>query len=234
VRFRIEEEIFEKFPDLSIGTLVARGIDNRDRADEIMGWMEDVQEEIRNKFESGTLSEVPKIDAWRKAYRAFGAKPKKHKSSVESLYRSILKGSDLRSINKIVDIYNFISIKHMVPLGGDDVSNIEGDIELKFANGDEHFKPLNSEIIESVKPGEIVYIDERDVLCRRWNWRECDRTKMTEETSEVLLVAEGLPPVTRNEVKAVLDELDELVKTFCGGEIQTFVLDRHQRECKIL
>ncbi len=233
MRFRIEKEIFEKFPDLNIGTLVARGIDNRDRADEIMGWIKDMQEEIRNKFDSETLSDVPKIKTWRKAYAAFGAKPKKHKSSVESLYRLILKGIDLRSINKIVDIYNFISIKHMIPLGGDDVSNIEGDIELKFANGDEHFTPLNSELTESVKPGEIVYIDERDVLCRRWNWRECDRTKMTEETSEVLLVAEGLPPVTRNEVTAVVEELDELVKMFCGGEIQTFILDRHQRECEI-
>ncbi len=145
----------------------------------------------------------------------------------------ILKGVDLRPINKIVDIYNYISIKHMVPAGGDDAAKVDGDVVLRFARGDERFTALNSVETETVKDGEVVYADEKEVLCRRWNWRECDKTKMTDETRDVVLVVEGLPPVTREELNAALDDLSQMIDEYCGGEIRTAVLDKVNPEVEI-
>jgi lysyl-tRNA synthetase class 2 len=167
------------------------------------------------------------------AYSAFGAKPKKYLSSVESLYRMVLKGVDLRHINTIVDVYNFISIKHMVPIGGDDISRVEGDITLRFANEGDMFRPLNSEETASTKEGEVIYADDVEVLCRRWNWRECDKTKMTEETAEAMLVVEGLPPVQREEVEKIVEELSHLLEKFCGGETHTEILHKEHPEIVI-
>jgi lysyl-tRNA synthetase class 2 len=189
--------------------------------------------EIQREFDSETLSQHPKIRAWRQAYSSFGAKPKKYKSSVESLYWLVLKGNELRSINKIVDIYNYISLKHLVPVGGDDTAKVDGDIRLKFARGDEPFTPLNSEEIETPKEGEVVYTDSKEVLCRRWNWRECDKTKMTEDTREALLVVEGLPPVTKEEMQKIIEELSTLISEYCSGETRTFILDGASREAEI-
>jgi lysyl-tRNA synthetase class 2 len=145
----------------------------------------------------------------------------------------ILKGIDLRPISKIVDIYNYISIKHMVPVGGDDTANVEGDIVLRFARGDESFTPLNSEEMESPSVGEVIYSDDKEVLCRRWNWRECDKTKMTEETRDIVLVIEGLPPITQNEISAVIDDLAQMVHEHCGGDIETAVLNEANVEIEI-
>lgn len=45
------------------------------------------QERIRAHTTTETLSQLPKIATWKRAYSAFGAKPKKYRSSVESLCR---------------------------------------------------------------------------------------------------------------------------------------------------
>jgi len=233
MKFIVEFRIFEEFPGLNVGIVRGKNIDNLGESAEIMHLIRKEEAVIRSECDSETLSQHPKIQAWRKAYSSFGAKPKKYKSSVESLYRMILKGSSLRHINRIVDIYNYISLKHMVPVGGDDTAKVDGDIYLKFAQGDEPFNALNSEEIETAKEGEVVYTDAKEVLCRRWNWRECEKTKMREDTKEVLLVVEGLPPVTKEEVKEIIDELGGLISQYCQGETKTNILDEANREVEI-
>jgi lysyl-tRNA synthetase class 2 len=233
MKFIIDTEIFDRFPGLKVGIVKGEKVDNHGESDEIARLIREREEEIRSEFDPETLSQHPKIQAWREAYSSFGAKPKKYKSSVESLYRMILKGNDLRPINKIVDLYNYISLKHLVPVGGDDTAKVEGDIRLKIARGDEPFTPLNSEEIVTAKEGEVVYTDSKEALCRRWNWRECDKTKMTENTEEILLVVEGLPPVTKEEVQKIIEELSTLTSEHCSGETRTFILDVASREAEI-
>ena len=233
VKLTIDSRILEKFPGLNLGVVVARRIDNHGKGEEILHMIRDRENEIRGAFQTETFSQEPKIESWRKAYSLFGAKPKKYKSSVESLYRMILKGMGLRPINKIVDIFNYTSIKHMVPAGGDDIAKVEGDIILRFARGDEPFTALNSEEMETAKEGEVIYSDEKEVLCRRWNWRECDKTKMTEETRDVVLVVEGLLPVTQDEISAVVDDFGQMVSEYCGGDIKTAVLNEADAEIEI-
>ncbi len=235
MKFNITNEIFEKFPGLNIGIVVVKGIDNTGINEEVMEMLKKEQERIKANFSTETLSQQPKIEAWRKAYSSFGAKPKKYKCSVENLYRMIINGIELKHYSKLVDIYNFMSIKHMIPMGGDDLDNIEGGIEngniiLKIAEGNEAFVELNSEETKNPKQGEVVYCDDKEVLCRRWNWRECDKSKMTEQTKNVTLVVEGLPPVTKEEVENIINELAELVSKFCGGEISKFILNQENKE----
>ena len=224
MRFRIHPEILEAFPGLHIGLVHAENVDNRENRPEILGKIHEVQSKIRRDFNLETLGDSPKIQNWKKAFKAFGANPKKHRSSVESLYRMTLEGKDFRSINKLVDIYNFISLLHMVPVGGDDLERIEGEIILKFAEGNESFVPLGSDEPQTARKGEVIYADDREVLCRRWNWRESEKSKMTAETRHVLLVSEGLPPLTEEEIGKAVQEMAGLVRLYCGGSARCGVL----------
>jgi len=233
MKFEIQSLIFDKFLGLNIGVVVAQNIDNFGLSEEIMKRIKEKERDIRSAYNTETISQLPSILTWRKAYSSFGAKPKKHKSSVESLYRMVLQGVDLRHINKIVDVYNYISLKHMIPVGGDDMGKVKGDIVLKFAQGDEPFIPLNSREVETPREGEVVYADDEGVLCRRWNWRECDRTKMTEDTQNVVLVVEGLAPVEKEDLNKVIEDLSGLIEEQCGGEIKTEILDKNRHFIEI-
>jgi len=208
---KVNEKVKINNPGLVIGVVKVKGLDNSGSESEIQSMIADVQSEIRKKYSKETLAEVPKIKVWREAYIRFGAKPKTYKPSVEALYRMTLDGIPVRPINKVVDIYNYISLKHMVPVGGDDLDHVDGDIELTYAKGDEKFELLGSKELQNPEKGEVIYKDDKEVLCRRWNWRECDKSKMTQDTKNVSLVIEGLPPVTKGEMEQIANELGEIV-----------------------
>jgi len=226
MKFEIKKEIFGEFPDLVIGIVSARNVNNKGVSEEIIDFIRGKEKEIRKKFDVESLAQEPQILSWRKVYAAFGAKPKKHKCSVENLYSMILGGVELRHINKLVDIYNYISIKHLVPVGGDDLDKIEGDISLKFAKGTEIFLPLNTEEAQYPKPGEVIYCDSKETLCRRWNWRECDKSKMTERTKNAILVAEGILPATKEKIQKAISELAGLVEKYCQADVEEHILDK--------
>ena len=226
MRFSIDPGVLERFPGLSIGVVLASGVDNSRGREQAAAILRDQTERVRSAWSRERLESDPRIAAWREAYRVFGAKPKKHRCSIENMLRTILDGGDVRSINPVVDLYNAVSLGHCIPVGGDDLDRVDGDIRLTIATGDERFVPLNGTDAVSPKPGEVIYRDDDDVLCRRWNWRECDKSKLTEATTSLCLVVEGLPPVPADEVRRISDQLAELIGTYCGGRMAERILDR--------
>lgn len=232
MNFKIDDKIFEQFPSLNLGVVLAKGIDNAGENLEILSMLTKQTNEIKTKYNLETFKNLPEIRAWQEAYRSFGAKAK-YTCSIENLYRMILEGVQLRHINKLVDVYNYLSLKHIVPVGGDDLDKIDGDITLRLAKGDELFIKLNTGEIDHPKEGEVIYVDDKEVLCRRWNWRECDKSKMTEQTKNVALVIEGLSPITKEDIKLMTEELGRLVEKFCGGKISTYVLNVEKKEVEI-
>ena len=220
MRFTIDKNIFDTFPTLIIGIIIVRNASNKGVSEQITSALRQEEFSIQAKYTSETIIQNEKIIVWRHAYSVFGAKPKEHKSSVENIYRLVLNGIELRHINKLVDIYNFISLKHMLPLGGEDIDKIEGDITLTCEEKNE--KPVLLLVDKESRPphkGEVIYKDSVSAICRRWNWREADRTKLTPETKNCILVIEGLTPITKEEVETATKELKNLVQKLCGGNV---------------
>jgi len=231
MKFIINNSIFGNSPELNIGVLVLRGVDNNGESSKVIDSIRNEEKRIREEFVSEKLSQEPKINSWRQVYKSFGVKPKEYKSSVESLYKRILKEDELRHINKVVDIYNYISLKHMLPVGGEDLDKIQGDIQLTYAGDNEPAVLLLGDKEEkSPEEGEIIYKDEISAICRRFNWREATRTKLTEDTKDLILVIEGLPPITNEDVDNILNEMKELIGECCGGDITKFILNRDNPE----
>ena len=230
MKFEVDFKIFDKFQGLNIGVVIAKGADNTGTSQEIINSIREKGKEIRENFDTKTLSQNPKIDVWRKAYSTFGANPKDNRCSVENLYRLVLKGADVRHISKLVDIYNFISLKHMVPLGGEDLDKIHGNIRLTFAGANEPPVLLLGDKDERPPhEGEVIYKDEISAVCRRFNWREADRTKFTKQTKNAILVAEGLL-TTEDDIREIANELKEAVQKHCGGRTFSFVLNKSNPE----
>ena len=50
------------------------------------------------------------LEAWRDAYRAFGAKPQRTPCSAEALLRRVQREGTLPRINAIVDLYNALNV----------------------------------------------------------------------------------------------------------------------------
>lgn len=221
----IAPTIFQKFQKLNVGIVIVKNIDNKGSDEKIYHLLEEIESLIKLNFVSTELAKHSLISPWRAAYSEFGAKPSKYHSSVEALMKRLLKGEDIPKVNKLVDIYNYLSLKHLVPIGASDLDKVEGHIFLRTANGTEIFIPLNSTEVEHPEKGEVIYKDDRNVLCRRWNWRDCDKTKIKDSTKNVILYVEALPPLTREKLEEVCKELISLINMFCGGEAKYYILD---------
>jgi DNA/RNA-binding domain of Phe-tRNA-synthetase-like protein len=223
--FRLEADFLELFPKAAIAIAVVRGIDNTVDDPEIWPMLEVEIERAAASANEGEISQHPAVAPWRAAFAQFGVKPSKYRSSIEAMLRSAQSGR-LRSINPLVDLYNTISLRHQLPVGGEDLARVAGDIRLTRAHGDELFVPLGAETPETPPPGSVIYRDDESVICACWNWREAERTMLTETTTDAVLVIESIPPLDPGAAKVAIDDLAALVTRHLGGTAQVSVLDR--------
>ncbi len=229
----VSPEIFNRFPHYTRGVVIARGVNNGGERQGLIELLRRVEDAATRDETLLDIKNHPRIAAWRQAYSDFGANPNKFYSSIESLARRARRGDHLPYINTLVALFNYFSLKHMVPSGGDDLNAITGDPCLTTAKGDEPFTPLGSDAVEYPAPGEVIYIDSARVMCRRWNWRQGDHTKLTPATTSVAINVDCLPPVSTSAAGAITGELAELVREFCAGEVIYFLLDASRSEAEI-
>lgn len=231
MQFRIDADLFESFAPV-MGVIAAHGIDNSIPTAPIAERMRQEEASARERFSvEGSLGAHPSIAAWRRVYKKLGADA--YRASAEALTRRALKGDEIPSINALVDLYNIVSIKYTLPVGGEDLATIQGDIVLGYANGDEPFMRIGGTENEPPEKGEVVSKDDIGVICRRWNWREADRTKLTTSTTNAVLVVEGLGDIDIEEVRKATEELEALIKQHCGGQTRSAVLDQNLRSFEL-
>ncbi|WP_411097257.1 B3/4 domain-containing protein [Streptomyces sp. 020-2-3H-GM] len=181
--------------------------------------LDDAARRLADRLDGGAPHEDPHMVAWRAAYTAFGAKPSRTRNSAEALARRALADGGLPRINLLVDAYNAISVAHLVPVGGEDTDHIKGGMRLIRATGDEPFPTVagGEETVEHPEPGEVVWCDDEGVTCRRWNWRQGVRTRLTEESVSALFLLEGLAPMTHGELDAAGAELADHLRRLSPG-----------------
>jgi len=220
VRDSVDMAIFERFPEYIRAIVVVEGIDNQGVQPEVEELLREAEARCEALFAQEGLTSHPRIASWREAYRVLDMRPGKNYSSVEALARRARGGSPVPYINTLVALMNGFSLQHLVPCGGDDLDAVENDLVLRLAEGDEEFVPLGSRGVEHPEPGEAVYVDADQVLCRRWNWRQGDGTKVTPASRNVLINIDCLPPVGMAKAEALVVELAELVNRSCSCAVR--------------
>lgn len=223
--FSIQKELFDILPDLTIGMVVARGLDNTKPSEEIGDLLTRAVEEVKKNFTGVKAQEHPRIKPWRAAFSKLAISGSKFPSSIESMTRRILKGDPFPRINPLVDLYNSVSLRHLIPMGGHDLGTIQGNISLQFAEGWEPFIPMGSGDSVVVPKGELVYRDEREVLTRNWVWRQCEKDKATEKTRDIFIPIDVLGEVGREQANEVIGELVQLIPRYLGGTTVQAVLN---------
>ncbi len=132
MHFSIQKELFDLLPGLTIGMVVASGVDNSHSSEEIDALLLRASEEVRREFKADKAQEHPRIKPWRAAFSRLGISGSKFPSSIESMARRVLRGDPFPRINPLVDLYNSVSLSYLVPMGGHDLDTLEGDIYLRF------------------------------------------------------------------------------------------------------
>lgn len=206
-RATVDDEVFALRPDYRVMLLAVDGIEPGASDEESETLLQSAEAHVREALTEHPVTEIPHVAAWREAYQAFGTKPQRFRNSLEGLMRRAENG--LPRINRLTDIYNAISVKHQLPLGGEDLDRYVGPPRLRRAVGDEPFDTTanGDEVIEQPEPGEVIWRDDAGVTCRRWNWRQARRTALTDKTTTALFILDALDPMTDEALIAATDDL---------------------------
>ncbi|MER7660316.1 phenylalanine--tRNA ligase beta subunit-related protein [Streptomyces sp. NPDC096193] len=215
----VSDEVRDLVPGFVHLAVEAHGLVNSPSTAESSALLDAASARLAERLDGRAPHEDPHMAAWRAAYTAFGSKPSRTRNSAEALARRALADGGLPRINVLVDLYNAISVAHLIPVGGEDLDRIRGGMRLVRATGSEPFVTVagGEETVEHPDAGEVVWRDDEGVTCRRWNWRQGPRTRLTEESVNAIFLLESLAPMTTGELDAAGTELAESLEKLSPG-----------------
>ena len=216
----VTDEVRALAPGFTHVAIEAHGLVNAPSTDETSALLDDAARRLAERLDGRAPHEDPHMVAWRAAYTAFGAKPSRTRNSAEALAKRALADGGLPRINTLVDVYNAISVAHLIPVGGEDLDHVKGGMRLVRAEGTEDFVTMagGERTVEHPDAGEVVWCDDEGVTCRRWNWRQGPRTRLTEESVNAIFLLEGMGAGLRLE-EAGAELAEPLAKSSPGARI---------------
>lgn len=221
-------EIRQDFPNFRVALLVADGIAiSFVRTPALDAVVADAEAAAWDQWGDTPAGEIPELSAWREAYRAFGVKKTSYRSSAERLLRLLQKGERLPQVSNLVDLYNAISLRTLLPVGADDLAHVVPPLAFRHARPGDDFVALGdaAQRNDPPKEGEVVYADGEKILCRRWNWYQDARSAIADGTRCAVLTVQAIEPASAQKVETVADELARLIPAHCGGRVSWAIAD---------
>jgi DNA/RNA-binding domain of Phe-tRNA-synthetase-like protein len=211
--------IDSKVIDLGIKIVAVEinNINNYDITEEYKLWRKENVDRLINKYTNYDIKNDSIIEGFYNLHQKVGVPRRKNLPASENLIRLLTKREELVNINKAVDIYNILSIDSKLCLGAHDIDKISGNVYLKITDGTEKFLPLGSEELKPVNEGEYSFVDDdNDVIC--WlDIRQVDKTKVTENTKNILYFIIGNEYTTQDDLDNLAKSLIEITTKYCGG-----------------
>lgn len=224
MRFRHVEAIWRDFPELVPGVMFVEGITPDPDVEALIAKYEGT---ARERLASGSESGLPEIQAWRRAFSRMGLKPTQYRCASEALLRRFRKEDSLPRLHPLIDLCNAVSLAYAIPIAVFDASRIDGDLRVRYANGDETYETFGGEI-EHPEPGEVIFADNASrVHARRWTNRQSGFSAVRESTSSVLIVSEALHETADADMRRLLTALWQGIGSTWGaaGTGETLMAD---------
>lgn len=239
LEMKIEEDLTSSFRGLRVEELEIRGLVVRRSDQRLEQFKKSAQERIRQKIRSlDDVKNVPIFRAYRDFYWKVGIDPTKTRPAGEALARRVLGGKDLPTINTLVDAYNIASAESGLAIAAFDLSTIDKNaLLMRRARSGERFLGIGMDSPMSLTGVEVVIEDESGRRSGRgsssggdgssgsstmnakliaiYPYRDSEETKVTERTTEVLLMMCGVPGISDDDLRNARDLTERYVKEFC-------------------
>lgn len=233
MKFIASESFWDLFPEAEIGLILFKDIKMEEKSNrEIKDKLDEANEKALDYLTKPVFSENPVIKVWRDAFRLFKTK-KGARSSIEALLKRVSKDQDVGSINPLVDIYNAASLNYALPCGAEDIDKFVGDLRLEVTQGGDDFQAIGEDKNSPTLEGELCYRDDEGAVCRCFNWRDGQRTMITEKTKNAILFMENLDSDRKEDLKEAINYLAENLEKYLEGKVEIHFLSKENPSVEI-
>lgn len=226
--FTISAEVFARIPNLRVAVAVADGLDNAAPHPEIEAFWRAAWREAAAASVYGNAQSHPRVKPWRDTFARMGVSGKQFPSSVEALLRRALKGGEPFTINPLVDYYNAISLRRLVPAGAFDRDDIHDTLELRLSRPGDTFQALDDATPIEVPAGEVSYTTGQTIITRHIVWRQSRAGLVTPATTRAILVSEVLAELGPDAPDKVVGDFTRGLRDYFGVSSRTWIVRADQ------
>jgi len=222
--FVISKDVFDKIP----GLIVISGLlkVGKPAKEAISSYLNDSWRKISQEVSKQGYKNYPLIAQWREALRGAGVPLKRCPPSIEAIAKRATKINTPFSINPVVDTYNAISMELVLPFGAFDTTQLDGSLYLRVSNGHEPFVPLGSGEPQETEEGEIVYADTSDILTRHFLWRQAEKGKITEQSTECMFLCELLESMGEQTLQKATRLIEDRFFSLLDGSLRDVTIHK--------
>lgn len=217
--FSIDSEVASKFPTTSIGIAIIKGVSIKKTDSNLQNEIEMFIETQKN-LTTEALGQYPEVISYRKAYKATGVDWHSRRPSPEALLRRVALKKSLYNVNTCVDAYNLVVMKNRISAGAFDLDSIKFPTVLRFPKDNEEILLLGDDKPTKYKPTELAYFDRDGGYNIDLNYRDAQRTAITEQTKNLLINVDGIYDITPKQVSQTLKEVVDNILKYCGGTVE--------------
>ena len=226
MKYTVYPQVFELNPNIEFGIIIGRDLTVSQSTESDQRILLSAQGAARQKIDPAIIRELPNIAAARQVLQQAGINPNKYTPSVEAMLKRVVKGSNLASINSLVDLCNAVSLGNEISLGAHDLKDIDADLEVRLSRSGDRFLPFGETIWENVEDGELIFTAGPTVQTRKWIWRQSELGKITEDTHNVFFQVAGFRD--NESLKNAVQQIEQLVRDRFGGTTTTFFVNQDQ------
>lgn len=216
----ITENVTSKYKGIKYGYVVLDDIKIEKNNLHVEDLRKEVESFVTNKYKDiNELRKSSNISGFRELYKSFGADPDSHLNSAEALLRRVIKGKGLYNVNSVVDTYNATSMQFEIPMAAYNLDKVQGRLVLRESQNNEQIIKIGDMEPEIIPEGHLVYADELGVTCMDYNYRDADRTKITDNTNRIIVFVDGHNGITNEYIQNVLEVISYRLMKVTGGNV---------------
>ncbi len=215
MEFKVEKAVLDA--GVKIVFVVIQGLDNSKESYEWHAHREILLNDLLERYKDVDVHQDPILEGFNLLHDHTGVKRRKNIPASENLIKLLQKHGSLTYINKVVDIYNLISLDSKLALGAHNIDRVSGNVTLRFTDGTERFVPLGQTEPVAINPHEYSYIDDsNEVLCRL-EIRQVQKTLVDETARNVFYIVQGNDATSDELLHQTAQKIIDLTTQYCGG-----------------
>ena len=215
MEFKVEKAVLDA--GVKIVFVVIQGLDNSKESYEWHAHREVLLNDLLERYKDVDVHQDPILEGFNLLHDHTGVKRRKNIPASENLIKLLQKHGSLTYINKVVDIYNLISLDSKLALGAHNIDRVSGNVTLRFTDGTERFVPLGQTESVAINPHEYSYIDDsNEVLCRL-EIRQVQKTLVDETARNVFYIVQGNDATSDELLHQTAQKIIDLTTQYCGG-----------------
>ncbi len=215
MEFKVEKAVLDA--GVKIVFVVIQGLDNSKESYEWHAHREVLLNDLLERYKDIDVHQDPILEGFNLLHDHTGVKRRKNIPASENLIKLLQKHGSLTYINKVVDIYNLISLDSKLALGAHNIDRVSGNVTLRFTDGTERFVPLGQTEPVAINPHEYSYIDDsNEVLCRL-EIRQVQKTLVDETARNVFYIVQGNDATSDELLHQTAQKIIDLTTQYCGG-----------------